>query len=93
MKLTAYMFFCLQIFINIGILLGYVSNYFFAKLPVHLGWRFMLGVGAIPSVCLAIGVMAMPESPRWLDLQGRLGDAFKVLDKTSNTKEEAKIVL
>ncbi|KAH0867485.1 hypothetical protein HID58_074507 [Brassica napus] len=78
-----------EIFINIGILLGYVSNYFFAKLPVHLGWRFMLGVGAIPSVCLAIGVLAMPESPRWLVLQGRLGDAFKVLDKTSNTKEEA----
>ncbi|XP_048618196.1 putative polyol transporter 1 isoform X2 [Brassica napus] len=78
-----------EIFINIGILLGYVSNYFFSKLPVHLGWRFMLGVGSIPSVCLAIGVLAMPESPRWLVLQGRLGDAFKVLDKTSNTKEEA----
>ncbi|KAF8113889.1 hypothetical protein N665_0044s0004 [Sinapis alba] len=78
-----------EIFINIGILLGYVSNYFFSKLPEHLGWRFMLGVGAIPSVCLAIGVLAMPESPRWLVLQGRLGDAFKVLDKTSNTKEEA----
>ncbi|WZZ70618.1 hypothetical protein YC2023_081988 [Brassica napus] len=78
-----------EIFINIGILLGYVSNYFFAKLPGHLGWRFMLGVGAIPLVCLAIGVLSMPESPRWLVLQGRLGDAFKVLDKTSNTKEEA----
>ncbi|XP_019098420.1 PREDICTED: putative polyol transporter 1, partial [Camelina sativa] len=55
-----------EIFINIGILLGYVSNYFFSKLPEHLGWRFMLGVGAVPSVFLAIGVLAMPESPRWL---------------------------
>jgi len=26
-----------QIFINVGILLGYVSNYAFADLPVHLG--------------------------------------------------------
>ncbi|KAL1200850.1 putative polyol transporter 1 [Cardamine amara subsp. amara] len=78
-----------EIFINIGILLGYVSNYFFSKLPEHLGWRFMLGIGAVPSVFLAIGVLTMPESPRWLVLQGRLGDAFKVLDKTSNTKEEA----
>ncbi|XP_019088157.1 PREDICTED: putative polyol transporter 2 isoform X3 [Camelina sativa] len=78
-----------EIFINIGILLGYVSNYFFSKLPEHLGWRFMLGIGAIPSVFLTIGVLAMPESPRWLVLQGRIGDAFKVLDKTSNTKEEA----
>ncbi|CAN1255640.1 Polyol transporter 5 [Linum perenne] len=79
-----------EVFINIGILLGYVSNYAFSKLPVHLGWRFMLGVGAIPSVLLAVGVLAMPESPRWLVLQGRLGDAKKVLDKTSDSPEESR---
>ncbi|KAF5954704.1 hypothetical protein HYC85_007560 [Camellia sinensis] len=75
------------------ILLGYVSNYAFSKLPLHLGWRFMLGVGAIPSVFLALGVLAMPESPRWLVLQGRLGDAKRVLDKTSDSKEEAQLRL
>ncbi|CAN0909991.1 Polyol transporter 5, partial [Linum grandiflorum] len=79
-----------EVFINIGILLGYVSNYAFSHLPVHLGWRFMLGVGAIPSVLLAVGVLAMPESPRWLVLQGRLGDAKKVLDKTSDSPEESR---
>ncbi|THG17225.1 putative polyol transporter 1 isoform X1 [Camellia sinensis] len=82
-----------EVFINAGILLGYVSNYAFSKLPLHLGWRFMLGVGAIPSVFLALGVLAMPESPRWLVLQGRLGDAKRVLDKTSDSKEEAQLRL
>ncbi|KAI8015201.1 Polyol transporter 5 [Camellia lanceoleosa] len=82
-----------EVFINAGILLGYVSNYAFSKLPLHLGWRFMLGVGVIPSVFLALGVLAMPESPRWLVLQGRLGDAKRVLDKTSNSKEEAQLRL
>ncbi|XP_068655840.1 polyol transporter 5-like [Aristolochia californica] len=79
-----------EIFINFGILLGYVSNYGFAKLPENLSWRMMLGVGAIPAVFLAVGVLAMPESPRWLVMQGRLGDARLVLNKTSDTKEEAE---
>ncbi|KAG7035098.1 Polyol transporter 5 [Cucurbita argyrosperma subsp. argyrosperma] len=80
-----------EVFINAGILLGYVSNYGFSKIPnpTKMGWRFMLGIGAIPSVFLAVVVLFMPESPRWLVLQGRLGDAKKVLDKTSDSKEEA----
>ncbi|PIN01822.1 putative transporter (major facilitator superfamily) [Handroanthus impetiginosus] len=82
-----------EVFINFGILLGYVSNYAFSKIPQHLGWRFMLGIGAIPSVFIAIAVLAMPESPRWLIMQGRLGDAKRVLDKTSDSLEESKLRL
>lgn len=78
-----------EVFINIGILLGYVSNYAFHGLPLHYGWRVMLGIGAIPSVFLAIGVLGMPESPRWLVMQGRLADAKKVLDRTSDSPKEA----
>ena len=80
-----------EVFINAGILLGYVSNYGFSKIsnPTKMGWRYMLGIGAVPSVFLAVVVLFMPESPRWLVLQGRLGDAKKVLDKTSDSKEEA----
>ncbi|KAI3446082.1 hypothetical protein Pfo_002747 [Paulownia fortunei] len=82
-----------EVFINFGILLGYVSNYAFSKLPTNLGWRFMLGIGAIPSVFIAVAVLAMPESPRWLVMQGRLGEAKTVLDKTSDSAEESKLRL
>ncbi|XP_059314187.1 polyol transporter 5 [Lycium ferocissimum] len=82
-----------EVFINGGILLGYVSNFAFSKLPTHLSWRFMLGIGAVPSVLLAVSVLAMPESPRWLVMQGRLGDARKVLNKTSDSLEEAQLRL
>lgn len=82
-----------EVFINAGILLGYVSNYAFSHLPTNLGWRFMLGIGAIPSIFLAVGVLGMPESPRWLVMQGRLADAKVVLDKTSDSLEESKLRL
>lgn len=69
-----------DIAISFGILLGYVSNYFFAKLRLTLGWRMMLGVAAIPSLGLAIGILKMPESPRWLAMKGRLGNYSKNLN-------------
>lgn len=77
--------------IGSGILTGYVSNYLFAKLPLKYGWRTMLGIAALPSAALAFGVFAMPESPRWLVMQGRLGEAKRVLLKISNTEEESKL--
>ncbi|XP_062216516.1 putative polyol transporter 1 [Phragmites australis] len=79
-----------EVFINTGVLLGYVSNYAFHSLPVHLSWRVMFLVGAVPPIFLAVAVLAMPESPRWLVMQGRIGDARRVLAKTSNSPAEAE---
>ncbi|KAE7999902.1 hypothetical protein FH972_004286 [Carpinus fangiana] len=79
-----------ELCISLGILLGYVSNYFFGKLALKLGWRLMLGIAAVPSLGLAFGILKLPESPRWLVMQGRLGDAKKVLLLVSNSKEEAE---
>lgn len=76
-------------FINFGVLLGYVSNYAFYKLPTRLGWRFMLGIGVFPSAFLILIVLVMPESPRWLVLQGRLADAHRVLRRTSDSLDDA----
>ncbi|WOK93095.1 polyol transporter 5-like [Canna indica] len=82
-----------EVFINFGVLLGYVSNFAFAGLPEHLSWRIMFAVGAVPPVFLGLGVLAMPESPRWLVMQGRLGEAKVVLAKTSDTPAEAELRL
>ncbi|XP_019457481.1 PREDICTED: polyol transporter 5-like isoform X2 [Lupinus angustifolius] len=82
-----------ELFINVGILLGYISNYALSGLPSDLNWRLMLGLAAIPALAVALGVLAMPESPRWLVVKGRFEEARKVLIKTSENKGEAELRL
>lgn len=79
-----------EVFINIGILLGYISNYAFSSLPQYVNWRLMLGLAALPALIVVGGVLAMPESPRWLVMRGRLNEAKQVLIRTSETKDEAE---
>ncbi|BAU00107.1 hypothetical protein VIGAN_10167400 [Vigna angularis var. angularis] len=75
---------------NFGLFFGYVSNYFLGKLTLKLGWRIMLALPAIPSLVLVILMLKLAESPRWLVMQGCVGEARKVLLLVSNTKEEAE---
>ncbi|MFC7752444.1 MFS transporter [Tsukamurella soli] len=42
-------------------------------------WRYMLAVCAVPAVCLFVGMLRQPESPRWLISKGRDDEALKVL--------------
>ncbi|KAK4710221.1 hypothetical protein R3W88_004734 [Solanum pinnatisectum] len=82
-----------EIGISTGILLGYLSNYVFSGLPLRIGWRIMLGLAAIPSVFLGIGILRMPESPRWLIMKGRLREGKEIMHKVSNSPEEAEFRL
>lgn len=79
-----------EVFINVGILLGYIFNYALSSLPSRINWRLMLGLAGFPAIVIALGVMRMPESPRWLVMKGKIGEAKKVLIKTSENEEEAK---
>ncbi|KAM1245547.1 hypothetical protein ACFX13_037581 [Malus domestica] len=77
-----------EIFVNFGILLGYISNYVFSGLPAHISWRVMLGVGLIPSIFLGFSLFVIPESPRWLVMQNRMEDARMVLIKTNESEKD-----
>ncbi|XP_016488382.2 putative polyol transporter 4 isoform X2 [Nicotiana tabacum] len=79
-----------KIFINLGILLGYVSNYAFSGLPPHINWRVMLGVGILPSVFIGIALFVIPESPRWLVMKNRIDEARVVLLKTNENASEVE---
>jgi MFS transporter, SP family, galactose:H+ symporter len=60
-----------QLMITIGIVLAFLSNTWLAFGGVTGGhWRTMLGVIAIPAAIMFLGVLFLPESPRWLFLKG-----------------------
>src|SRR5919107_5837829 len=42
-------------------------------------WRIMLAVAVVPAIALFVGMFALPDSPRWYGLQGRMTEARNVL--------------
>lgn len=54
-----------QLTIVVGILFTNLINYFLSDIGTD-AWRWMVGLGAVPSFIFLIGVLWLPESPRWL---------------------------
>lgn len=54
------------------------------------GWRYMLGLAAIPSIIMLVGFLSLPESPRWLASQGQLEEALVVLKSLRKTDADAE---
>jgi major inositol transporter-like SP family MFS transporter len=52
-------------------------------------WRIMLGIASVPAIALLIGMMLLPESPRWYAVRNRLSDSRRILD-LSRAPEEAE---
>lgn len=50
------------------------------------GWRYMLGLGGIPSVIQLIAFLFMPETPRWLIQHGRFTEARLTLQHINGVK-------
>lgn len=68
-----------QLFITIGVLLTFVANHY--MYIDHLSWRVVFAGGVILAIIFLIGIVVLPESPRWLFLFGRDNDATKSLIK------------
>lgn len=49
-------------------------------------WRYMLAVAVLPAIALLIGMLFLPESPRWLISKHRDDQAFEVLKQVRSTE-------
>jgi SP family galactose:H+ symporter-like MFS transporter len=77
-----------QLAITIGILVAYLVDYMFAA---SAGWRWMLGLAVVPGLILGLGMLYLPESPRWLAKRGQTDKALEILRRirgSSNVADE-----
>ncbi|MGI4955091.1 MAG: sugar porter family MFS transporter [Janthinobacterium lividum] len=65
-----------QLAVTLGILVSYLVGYGFAATGA---WRWMLGLGGVPGLVLAAGMLVLPETPRWLAGHGHTDRARAAL--------------
>ena len=69
-----------ELMIVTGQLVAYTSNAVIANaFPGQHAWRWMLALAALPAAALFVGMLFVPESPRWYAGRGRFDEARAVL--------------
>ncbi|ODV96779.1 hypothetical protein PACTADRAFT_48593 [Pachysolen tannophilus NRRL Y-2460] len=74
---------CYQLMITLGIFLGYCTDYGTKSYTNSVQWRVPLGLCFAWAILMIIGMLFMPESPRYLIKKGRLDDARASLAKVN----------
>jgi SP family galactose:H+ symporter-like MFS transporter len=73
-----------QLAITVGIVVSYLIGYALSGIR---GWRWMFALAAIPSVVLVLGMLLMPESPRWLVSHNLINKATLALKRIRGSEK------
>lgn len=74
-----------QLFITAGIVVGYAINLGTHNLEGNKSWQIPIGINFLWPLCLGIGMLFLPESPRHLVRTGQIEEARKVIARIRNT--------
>lgn len=70
------------IFITLGQVVAYVVGWGLGEYgDESTAWRWMVGLGAVPAVVQAVVMVVMPETPRWLVMVGKVGEARRAVER------------
>ncbi|XP_027362594.1 sugar transport protein 1-like [Abrus precatorius] len=76
-----------QLAITIGIFVANVLNYLFAQMKNGEGWRYSLGLAAVPAIMIIVGAIFLPDSPSSLIERGQDDKAKEELIKIRGTTD------
>lgn len=72
------------LFITLGQMVAYIVGWaFYTYGSEQTGWRWMVGLGALPAALQGAIVLFMPETPRWLVKVGRSATAKLVVQRVN----------
>lgn len=77
-----------QLAITLGILLSYMVDYHFAQTGA---WRWMFAAGVFPAMGFFLGLLYLPDSPRWIASRGDVTTAFRILERIHGNAQSAQI--
>ncbi|KAI8976337.1 general substrate transporter [Trametes punicea] len=76
-----------QLFITFGILVAYCISIGARYISGSGSWRTVVGIGLLWPLILGIGILFMPESPRWLTAHNRFPEARRAIAVTRGIPE------
>ncbi|SPN99733.1 related to sugar transporter [Cephalotrichum gorgonifer] len=78
-----------QLFITLGILVANLVNYGVRRIEdSDASWRIVIGIGIAFSLPLGLGVLVLPESPRWLAARGNWEGARMSMARLRGVKHD-----
>lgn len=79
-------------FVNFLIIRAHINDPAIQEWTQQIGWRVMFGSECVPAGLFTLLILLVPESPRYLVLNGRDDEALRVLTRINGSERAAEIV-
>ncbi|MCJ1418776.1 hypothetical protein MMC32_005127 [Xylographa parallela] len=79
-----------QFMATLGVCTGYFTCYGSIHIDSSIAWRLPFIIMGVLAVIMAGSCLYLPQSPRWLQIHGRRGEALRVVERLGISSAEAE---
>ena len=81
------------LFVALGVSFAYFLDYGFSFIDGPVAWRVPIALQVPLALFVAVLVVGLPETPRWLCAQGRVDEATSVIKNVNNLSDDDSYVV